>query len=386
MGVHRRLGAQRLQHHHLARGVRQVVLAPHHVGDAHVEVVHRDGQVVEGAAVGARDHEVVDRGVRESSPRRGSRRSRPSRRRRAPSAARRPRPRRRGRRRAWRRWPRGGGRSAPPGRSAPRPSRAPATAGRRGSAPRSRAWSARGRCPRSAAPSRRPASPAASCTVPSARRRCAAPRSATARTSLSHVPRVFNADRRPRVHRRRTGEGPRAGCGDRGRRDPDLGSVAPDVEAHVVEGRGRGRVLRADGRRADRRRGDPRDLPDQLRLQGQGDPAKVDRFAGALAADRRPDRRRRRGAPPGVDRGRAARGGAEARRRGAAPRPGGVGRLPAAAGGHRRSRQHARPHVRGAGRADRPGGRPASGSACAWTPVTCSRAASTSARRTASTR
>ena len=52
------------QDHHLARRVRHVVLPAHHVRDAHVAVVHRHGEVVERAAVGALDHEVLDRRVR----------------------------------------------------------------------------------------------------------------------------------------------------------------------------------------------------------------------------------------------------------------------------------------------------------------------------------
>ena len=64
VGVGGRLRAQRAQDHHLARGVRDVVLAAHHVGDAHVAVVDRHGEVVERAAVRAADHEVLDRLIR----------------------------------------------------------------------------------------------------------------------------------------------------------------------------------------------------------------------------------------------------------------------------------------------------------------------------------
>jgi hypothetical protein len=58
-----RRGAQRLQDHYLARGVREVVGPADHVRDAHVDVVHRDREVVERAAVRPGDDEVVDRGV-----------------------------------------------------------------------------------------------------------------------------------------------------------------------------------------------------------------------------------------------------------------------------------------------------------------------------------
>ena len=57
--VERRLLPHRLQDQHLLRGVGVVVGAAHDVGDAHVEVVHHDGEVVERRAVGAGDHEVV---------------------------------------------------------------------------------------------------------------------------------------------------------------------------------------------------------------------------------------------------------------------------------------------------------------------------------------
>ena len=56
-----RLRAQRPQDHHLPRGVGDVVLAAHDLGDAHVAVVDGDGEVVERAAVRAADHEVLDR-------------------------------------------------------------------------------------------------------------------------------------------------------------------------------------------------------------------------------------------------------------------------------------------------------------------------------------
>ena len=58
--VERRLGAERLQDHQLARRVGDVVGAAHDVRDAHVVVVDGDREVVERAAVAARDDEVVD--------------------------------------------------------------------------------------------------------------------------------------------------------------------------------------------------------------------------------------------------------------------------------------------------------------------------------------
>ena len=235
VGVHRRLGAQRLQHHHLARGVREVVLAADHVGDPHVEVVDRHREVVERAAVRAGDHEVVDRLVREASPRRGSRRSPRSPPRRAPAAAPRPRPRRRGRRPAcasiasrWR-----GARSAweigPSSQSSPSQRSASRICSTFSGVERSRSVSS----------IRSTSSPpcfarGASCRVPCARRRCAAPRWAKARTSLSHAPRysmligahVSTSGGLVNAHER--------GRGDRRRRDPDLGPVAAHVEAHVA--------------------------------------------------------------------------------------------------------------------------------------------------------
>src|SRR5690606_2762473 len=59
----RRLGAQRAVDVDLARGVVDVVVAAHHVGDAHVQVVHHHGEVVGGIAVGPEDHQVVELGV-----------------------------------------------------------------------------------------------------------------------------------------------------------------------------------------------------------------------------------------------------------------------------------------------------------------------------------
>ena len=209
--VARRLGAERGQDQQLLRGVREVVVAADHIGDPHVGVVDRDREVVERGAVAARDHEVVLEPVLEPDRARGSGpppRSRPrpgpaggsrrprrrgprpdNRRRRGPAS-------RRGRPRRWRgpgtrvpastsssirsRWRSLRGRT---GSAGPRPSRARATAARRGSARRSPGSSAHGRCPRSAAPARRP-SPGrrASCRAPCGRRRCAGRPSATGRS------------------------------------------------------------------------------------------------------------------------------------------------------------------------------------------------------------
>ena len=53
-------GAERLIQGDLLRRVRDVIGPAQHVGDAHVEVVHDHGVVVERRAVGAEDHEVLD--------------------------------------------------------------------------------------------------------------------------------------------------------------------------------------------------------------------------------------------------------------------------------------------------------------------------------------
>ncbi len=63
--VQRRLGPERLQHQQLARGVGEVVLAAHDVRDPHVGVVDGDREVVERRAIGAGDHEVVEQPVLE---------------------------------------------------------------------------------------------------------------------------------------------------------------------------------------------------------------------------------------------------------------------------------------------------------------------------------
>ncbi len=51
--------AQRLIDHHLARGVRQVVVAADYMGDAHERIVHHGGEVVGGGAIAAHDDKVV---------------------------------------------------------------------------------------------------------------------------------------------------------------------------------------------------------------------------------------------------------------------------------------------------------------------------------------
>ena len=60
VGVAGRRPAQRADHHHLLGRVRDVVLAADDVGDAHLHVVDRRGQVVGGRAVRAGDDEVLD--------------------------------------------------------------------------------------------------------------------------------------------------------------------------------------------------------------------------------------------------------------------------------------------------------------------------------------
>ncbi len=60
----RRAGAEadllgRLEHEQLLRRVREVILAAHDVRDPRIEVIDRDGEVVEHRAVRARDHRLV---------------------------------------------------------------------------------------------------------------------------------------------------------------------------------------------------------------------------------------------------------------------------------------------------------------------------------------
>ena len=134
--------------------------------------------------------------------------------------------------------------------SAPRPSRAPASAARRGSARRSPASSARGRCPRSAARASPPRGArqqpveqrrAGAADVQGARGRwseaqthrvrdmlfatTARPRRARARTR-DHRDGARHADRSARLPRRRPAQGGRARRGARLPRDPDLQPVA----------------------------------------------------------------------------------------------------------------------------------------------------------------
>ena len=59
VGVARRLAPSASRTRSLLRRVREVVVAADHVGDPHLGVVHRDGEVVERGAVAAGDHEVV---------------------------------------------------------------------------------------------------------------------------------------------------------------------------------------------------------------------------------------------------------------------------------------------------------------------------------------
>ena len=56
--------AQRAQDVDLARRVVDVIVAADHVRDAHVEVVDDHAEVVGRRAVRARDHEIVELGVR----------------------------------------------------------------------------------------------------------------------------------------------------------------------------------------------------------------------------------------------------------------------------------------------------------------------------------
>ena len=65
MRVHRRGGAECLEHVHLPRGVVEVIIATDDVRDAHVEVIDHHAEVVGRRAVGARDDEVIELGVLE---------------------------------------------------------------------------------------------------------------------------------------------------------------------------------------------------------------------------------------------------------------------------------------------------------------------------------
>jgi hypothetical protein len=63
--VDRRLGADRADQVDLLRGVRDVVVAADHVRDLVPDVLHRRGEVVRRAAVGADEHEILELVVRE---------------------------------------------------------------------------------------------------------------------------------------------------------------------------------------------------------------------------------------------------------------------------------------------------------------------------------
>ena len=129
------------------------------------------------------------------------------------------------------------------------------------------------------------------------------------------------------------------------------------VATDALEGRRRRRIPRADEGRADQVRLDTRGLPDQPGHQGQGDRKKsADSLIHAL---RMGDEIKADGVvrPPRLDRRRAARGGAVARRRDGEARACRVGPLPAAAREHRWRGQHSRALFRGAARARRPCGR-----------------------------
>ena len=65
VGVQRRLRPERLEHEELLGRVREVILAAHDVGDGGVEVVDRDGEVVEDGQVRSGDHRVVEMDVGE---------------------------------------------------------------------------------------------------------------------------------------------------------------------------------------------------------------------------------------------------------------------------------------------------------------------------------
>ena len=65
MGVARGLGSQRGKDEQLLWRVGEVVVAADDVGDAHLEVVDRDREVVQRSPIATRDHEVVQGGVRE---------------------------------------------------------------------------------------------------------------------------------------------------------------------------------------------------------------------------------------------------------------------------------------------------------------------------------
>ena len=67
----RHLGAERAEERDVLGRVGEVVVAPEDVRDAHVDVVHADGEVVERVAVGAHEDEVVQGVGRELDAARG---------------------------------------------------------------------------------------------------------------------------------------------------------------------------------------------------------------------------------------------------------------------------------------------------------------------------
>ena len=164
-----------------------------------------------------------------------------------------------------------------------------------------------------------------------------------------------DADRRPRLPRRRPGEGRRArrraAARARSRSSTRTRGTWKPTRLHRRAGR---RLPRGDARQPRRRAADPRRLPAQLRLRGHGDPRQV-----ADVADRRrcapatrsartpscctPARRRPATSAPAIERaGEVIARGARRERE-----------LPAAPREHRRRGRHARALVRGARRAAR---------------------------------
>ncbi len=211
VGVARRLVAERGEDEQLLGRIGEVVVAAHDLGDPHLGIVDRDSEVVEDrfvaagddeivvAAVGKADrtaNQVVDHGlalIGHPQPHRATAIARGlaavstvgtvlglprldvlCRGRVAVGRA--------GIEQLAAAPPRGA-RLARLARSAPRPSRARATPSRRGSGPRSPRSSARGRCPRSAAPAHRHhGGRQASCRERSGRRQCAGHRLARGRS------------------------------------------------------------------------------------------------------------------------------------------------------------------------------------------------------------
>jgi hypothetical protein len=54
------LPAQRRVDLGLARRVHQVIIAANHMGDAHIMVVHHDGEIISRRAIGAQQDEIVE--------------------------------------------------------------------------------------------------------------------------------------------------------------------------------------------------------------------------------------------------------------------------------------------------------------------------------------